>query len=78
MKIFKKRLNITTHKKTEFVEFTEDVREILTESGIQEGIVIVFIPHTTGGVIINENADPDVLHDLEIGFNTAFPEDSRF
>lgn len=78
MKIFKKKLKITTHKKVEFVEITEEIRNILTESAIKEGTVTVFIPHTTAGVIINENADPDVLHDLDIGFNTAFPEDSRF
>ena len=78
MEIIKKQINISTGKKTEFYEITNDLRAILTESGIQEGIATIFIPHTTGGIIINENADLDVLNDLEIGFNTAFPDNPKF
>lgn len=78
MEIIKKQIKLTTNKKTHFYEFTDKLRTILEESGIKEGVATIFIPHTTGGIIINENADPDVLDDLEIGFNTAFPENPKY
>jgi len=57
---------------------TAQVREALTKSGVNEGFAIVFCPHTTAGIAINENADPDVVHDLLLGFNKAFPAHPEF
>jgi len=42
------------------------------------GICLVYSPHTTAGITINENSDPDVIHDLLLGLDTAFPEDNRY
>ena len=53
---------------------TAQVREAITKSGVKDGFAIVFCPHTTAGIAINENADPDVVHDLVHGFNKAFPD----
>ena len=47
-----------------YYDITRTVREAVRESGIQSGIAVVFCPHTTGAITINENADPDVKHDL--------------
>ncbi len=57
-------LTIPTHKRNEMIDITESVRQAVAESGIKEGLATVFVPHTTAGVTINENADPDVIHDI--------------
>jgi len=57
---------------------TPQVREAISECGIESGICVVFCPHTTAGITINENADPDVTHDLLIGLNKAFPDRPEF
>ena len=57
-----------------YYDITRTVREAVRESGIQSGIAVVFCPHTTGAITINENADPDVKHDLTLGLDAAFPD----
>ena len=56
-----------------FHDITATVRRAISESGVQEGVAVIFTPHTTAGITINENADPDVLHDLEYGLDHTFP-----
>lgn len=63
MKTTTHQLTVSTHKRDEMIEITHEVRNLLDESGIKQGEVIVYIPHTTAGITINENADPDVVHD---------------
>lgn len=62
----------------EFLDITPQVRKAVLQSGVQDGICVVFCPHTTAAITINENADPDVLRDLELGFQRAFPEQTEF
>lgn len=57
-----------------FLNITRAVQAFVAETGVQEGLCVVFCPHTTAGITINENADPDVLHDLTYTFNRAFPK----
>ena len=61
-----------------YYNITGSVREAIRESGVVSGICVVFCPHTTGAITINENADPDVTHDLVIGFDEAFPDRRAF
>ena len=61
-----------------FYNITPQVYEAVSKSGITSGIAMVFCPHTTAGITINENADPDVVHDLLIGLNNAFPDHAEF
>ena len=61
-----------------YYNITPQVREAVTKSGITSGIAVVFNPHTTAGITINENADPDVIPDLLLGLNKAFPERGEF
>jgi secondary thiamine-phosphate synthase enzyme len=62
----------------DFYNITAQVREAATKSGITEGIAVVYCPHTTAGITINENADPDVVRDLLAGLEKAFPDRSEF
>ncbi len=58
------RQTISTQGRIEIVDITPHVRQSAAEAKITDGLVIVFVPHTTAAVTINENADPDVKHDL--------------
>jgi len=62
----------------DLVNITAQVREAVIKSGVKEGIAVVYCPHTTAGITINENADPDVVHDLLIGLDKAFPDRAEF
>ena len=59
-------------------DITHQVRESIAKSRITDGIAVVFCPHTTAGITINENADPDVIHDILIGLGKAFPDRAEF
>lgn len=61
-----------------FIEITSLVREALAQSGIRDGQCLVYCPHTTAGITINENADPDVVHDMLLGLDRAFPDRPEF
>jgi secondary thiamine-phosphate synthase enzyme len=65
-------------QKEDFYNITPQVREAITKSGVTDGIAVVCYPHTTAGVTINENADPDVVQDLLIGLAKAFPDRPEF
>jgi secondary thiamine-phosphate synthase enzyme len=62
----------------DFYNITSQVRESVVKSGVADGIAVVYCPHTTAGITINENADPDVVHDLLFGLDKAFPDRPEF
>ena len=67
-------LKVKSRQREELVEFTDVVREKLQESGVREGIVLLFTQHTTAGLTINENADPDVPRDMLHALRTLIPQ----
>ena len=64
--------------KEDFYNITQYVRDAITTSGIANGIAVVFCPHTTAGITINENADPDVVRDMILGLSKAYPDRPEF
>jgi secondary thiamine-phosphate synthase enzyme len=68
-----KKINVSTSRKCEFVDITSQVQDAVMTMGLADGVITVFIPHTTGGVTINENCDPDVLADMEQALDAAVP-----
>ena len=60
-------------KRMQMADITRQIKDDLKESNVQEGIIVVFTPHTTAGITINENADSDVVRDMLNGFERAFP-----
>ncbi len=74
LKQYQKALQIRTQGKS-LHKITSKIESYVTESGIQTGACIVFIRHTSASLIIQENADPDVLKDLENFFSRLVPED---
>ena len=57
-------ISVNTSSHTQFIDITSKVSEVLQKAGIKDGICTVFTPHTTAGITINENADPDVPRDI--------------
>ncbi|MBI4676380.1 MAG: YjbQ family protein [Elusimicrobia bacterium] len=73
-----KELRIATKSRTELVDITADILDHLRAVGAKSGLLTVFVPHTTAGVTINENADPDVASDIT-GFMTELvPRNAGF
>jgi secondary thiamine-phosphate synthase enzyme len=64
---------LRTSTQTEFVDITRSVQEAVKKTGVEDGICIIFIPHTTAGVTINENADPSVIQDIIMELNKIVP-----
>ncbi len=60
-----REIRIQTRRRTEMVDITQEVESVIKESKIDEGVCIVYCPHTTAGLTINENADPSVRRDIE-------------
>lgn len=73
-----RKFEIKTSGKQEFMVIDGQIKEAVNESGIENGIAIVYCPHTTGAITINENADPDVRTDLKAGLNDTFPNHDYF
>ncbi len=69
---------IKTRKEDEVINITRIVQEDVNNSKIKEGIVLVFTPHTTAGLTINENADPDVVADMLSALRKIFPKDPNY
>jgi len=69
--------SITTNKEHMY-NITTQLRDAISQSGVTEGLAVVFCPHTTAGITINENADPDVVADMIFGFGEAFPDRVEF
>ncbi|MFC1562169.1 secondary thiamine-phosphate synthase enzyme YjbQ [candidate division KSB1 bacterium] len=68
-----KEFTIATRQQTELINIDSEVQRIVSESGIEDGLCCIFIPHTTAGITINENADPDVVRDIIMETGKVIP-----
>ena len=66
-------INIKSKTRTEFIDVTEKIQEVVKEAGIANGVCYLFVPHTTAGVTINEGADPSVQRDIQTYLNKLVP-----
>jgi secondary thiamine-phosphate synthase enzyme len=73
-----KEITIQTNTQTHILDITTQVQNVVGESGIAEGLCCVFIPHTTAGVTINENADPSVKQDMIKELNKVIPFNNSY
>lgn len=69
---------VQTEKKQEFIFLDDYIEDALAKSSIKNGLLVIYCPHTTAGITINENADPDVRRDLTLGLNKTFPNDPEY
>jgi secondary thiamine-phosphate synthase enzyme len=72
-----KEISIKTQKRSQMIDITQAIENAVSEEGIMDGIVVVYSPHTTAGITINEGADPDVVHDILMQLDEAHPWNHR-
>ncbi len=73
-----KELSIHTEQQAQLQDITAMVQSAIQQSGVKEGLAILFVPHTTAAVTINENADPDVATDLVQGWHKLIPQQDNY
>ena len=73
-----KRFSIKTKSRTDFINITSEVSGAVSDMGLNDGVATVFVPHTTAGITINENADPDVLADMEHALERVVPWNANY
>ena len=69
---------VRTSRRSEIVDLTPAVQRLVRDNAVKCGMAIVYVPHTTAGVTINENADPDVKHDMLRKLETMIPKDETY
>jgi secondary thiamine-phosphate synthase enzyme len=69
------QFEVRTRSRSEMVEVTDRVRDAIRASGVKRGLCVVYCPHTTAAITINENADPDVVHDLLLWYDRIVPHE---
>ena len=70
--------SVRTHHRNQLIEVTDRVQTLVAKASIRDGMVIVYVPHTTAAVTINENADPDVKSDLLKKLEALIPKDEAY
>jgi len=71
-------ISIKSKYRTEFINITNEVQNVVNSSGVKEGVCYIFVPHTTAGVTINEAADPDVVDDIQQSLNKLVPHSGHY
>ena len=69
-----KELKVVSQRRNEMIDVTDDIQKLVNDEKIQNGIVIVYVPHTTAGITINEGADPSVQRDIIETLSKLIPE----
>jgi secondary thiamine-phosphate synthase enzyme len=72
------RINIKTSRRIELVDITDKVQAVVGKSKVKQGVCLLYVPHTTAGLTINENADPSVKRDIATTLTEMVPEDAGY
>ena len=72
--MIKEVLEVKTTTRQDFIEITERIRRVVDQRSYKDGVVTLYVPHTTAGLMINENADPDVIRDIIMWFDRSVPD----
>lgn len=78
MKTYRKTIEVKTPRRISSVDITEIVEKAISESGVKDGVVVVFVPHTTCGVVVNENWDPTVQEDIHNLLSRVAPHSGSY
>jgi len=71
-------LSVKTRETTEMVDLTSDINSLVHQSGIDQGLCMLFVPHTTAAITINESADPSVKSDIQMILNQIIPWEANY
>lgn len=78
MAMYTEEITIKTSQRNQLILITDEVQRVVQKSAIKNGLVILFVPHTTAAITINENADPDVVEDMLMGLETISPNRDEY
>ncbi len=73
-----KELSLSSQRRNQMIDITDKVQQVVTEEKLRDGFVIVYVPHTTAGITINEGADPDVQQDIIETLEKLIPENRSY
>jgi secondary thiamine-phosphate synthase enzyme len=73
-----KELKVFSRKRNEMIDITDDVQRVVDEENLMDGVVIIYVPHTTAGITVNEGADPSVQHDIIEMLRKLVPENGCY
>ena len=71
-------LSVKTHERTELIDITSDINQLIKKSGVAQGLCMLYVPHTTAALTINESADPSVKSDILMVLNQVIPWDAKY
>jgi secondary thiamine-phosphate synthase enzyme len=71
-------LSVKTRKRTELIDITSDINQVIQKSGTDQGFCMIYVPHTTAAVTINESADPSVKSDILMVLNQIIPWEANY
>ena len=71
-------LSVKTRERTELIDITSDINQLIQKSGTDQGLCMVYVPHTTAAVTINESADPSVKSDILMILNRIIPWEANY
>ena len=71
-------LSVKTRERTELIDITSDINQLIQKSGIDQGLCMIYVPHTTAAVTINESADPSVKSDILMILNQIIPWEANY
>jgi secondary thiamine-phosphate synthase enzyme len=74
MKIFNDSFTVSTNKRCELIDITDKIQSLIDKANVKDGSVIIYCPHTTAAITINENADPDVVGDILLTLAELVPQ----
>jgi secondary thiamine-phosphate synthase enzyme len=72
------KISVTSNGRTDMIEITQEVKDVVKASGIQSGICLLYIPHTTAGITLTEFSDPDVMKDILNSVNKLIPFEDNY
>ena len=72
------KISLSTGSRSQFLDITSRVQEVITGDKFKDGLALVWVPHTTAGLTVNENADPDVVRDIIASLDKRFPWDDNY
>ena len=73
-----KRIEVKTTSACQFIDITSYIKSIIKSEAVSSGVIVIYVPHTTCGITINENADPDVKEDIKETLERLIPKDMHY
>jgi len=71
-------INLRSNKRIEAIEITNEIKELISKSNISSGVALIYSPHTTSGIMINESYDPSVVEDINVFLSKLAPKDRNY